>query len=325
MPNGSEEPPQPEPEDVQLSEHEVIRRLRESTTVRAQIRDLQKLADEGDEAAAEMLKHMYAVTLGDVEPMEPYESPPPHPPPAPEPVGPAEARAVNDGFFSSLGMRVFVAALVGVLLLVGLWWGFPRDPSSETALAATTTGSTQALIVNQPTAEPGGQPTLEELRASVPFGSISWSAEKVVDLELPPDPIQPTPIGHVFTGTLVVEEVCDDEGCIQSSRMDLGTAIPVGDIPAEPWVFDAQRWHLDSTAHYLSASYGDLQCVYLRRHTWELEVTDADWDGNAGWQPSCLETCSSTLPSMRLCQTQQLTPGIAPRTTRPISGLSMGS
>lgn len=282
MPNGAYNPPDPDPEmdHIPPTDPYTARHLREDPAWQAKVRNLQKKADKGDEEAVESLRYLYAAALGDDEPMEPYEPPPPPaPPPAPEPATPAETPPANDGFFASVARRVFIAALVVGVLLLGLWWALLRDPSTEAAASATTTGSTQPLIINQPTAEPGGQPTIEELRAAVPYGSINWTAEKVADFELPPDPIQPTPIGHVFTGTLTVNEVCDDQGCIQTSQMDLGRAVPVGDIPEEPWVLDAQLWNLDSSAHYLSASYGDLQCVYLRRHTWELEVTDADWDG----------------------------------------------
>jgi hypothetical protein len=133
-----------------------------------------------------------------------------------------------------------------------------------------------------------------DLAAAVPPGDMAWVAHLTQVIAPPPAPIQPLTVGHEFRGTLAIEESCTGSACTYTTVFDLGVAPhPVGEVPAIAWVQDGANWHLDSYANVLSASYGaGLDCVYLRKQTWDLTSTEATWDGErwmvAAWEGTLL-------------------------------------
>jgi len=176
--------------------------------------------------------------------------------------------------------------VVGLVLLGFFFFGGSDEGDNDAALAlpsvapveTTTPPSTEPVVVD---AEAPAVAVAAPDLAAVPFAFLwSYTATKTADIVPPPEFLTMDPIGTVFPGILVVDQICEGDICRHESTYDLERTFldqaEVGERSAAVWEKDGATWTVEMEAHTMQADYGNGEiCVILSTQAWEVTVTEA--------------------------------------------------
>lgn len=181
--------------------------------------------------------------------------------------------------------RQLIAGGVGGALVVavglGLFFGLGGggdDPDNSIAAGANTSGPVAASSATGNSVSASSTDSASGI-SDTPR-AWRWSATKVSDEVLPPEPLQPVPIGVMIDGIMPLTAECDGDVCQLTSLHALEPFTTSEPLVPWPWVQNPDgSWTLETRGYLLSSDYANGNvCIIEQIDTWHVTIVEGSDD-----------------------------------------------